>query len=327
MGGVVIRGQGVAAYACARLLNAAGIGVAIQETDRPRLPAILLGGTTRKLIQDVFPDCEWLQGLPRIDKRVVAWGPNARPITVPHQAVVISEAALAEHLRPAASGDDSLVDWTFFAARPLPDGVAEHQFGTRKATAAAASLRAGTDASACCIESLDRGWLFLIPTGAASGWVLAVGGLADTLLGESRVIADRIDALTAAGAEFSASPRIADPLCGPGWLSGGTAALAFDPLCGDGAGHAIREAILAAAVIRAARQGWDAGPLLEHYRARLVAGFKRHLEVCRQFYATGGSGAWWNTELNLIRKGIDWCGAEPRFRFQLDGFELRPASE
>jgi len=143
------------------------------------------------------------------------------------------------------------------------------------------------------------------------------------LLGESRLIAEQIKRCGRAGAELPAYPRIADPLCGPGWLSGGTTALAFDPLCGDGAGHAIREAILASAVIRAAAQGAHADELLAHYRARLVAGFRRHLEVCRQFYSAGGSGNWWRTELELIEQGIAWCGAEPRFRFQLNGFELR----
>jgi hypothetical protein len=94
-------------------------------------------------------------------------------------------------------------------------------------------------------------------------------------------------------------------------------------LCGDGAGHAIREAILAAAVMRAASNGANPDDLLEHYRARLVAAFRRHLMVCRQFYATGGSGDWWRAELERIDEGIAWCGADPPFRFQLEDFELR----
>ena len=147
-----------------------------------------------------------------------------------------------------------------------------------------------------------------------------MGGSPQALLGESRLIAEQVGGCGRMGAEFPAYPRIADPLCGPGWLCGGTAALAFDPLCGDGTGHAIREAILASAVIRAAAQGANMDDLLAHYRARLVAGFRRHLKVCREFYATGGPGDWWRSELELIEKGIAWCGDDPQFRFQLTGF-------
>jgi len=319
MAGVLIRGQGVAASICAQLLGAAGLQVAVEETGRARLPAILLGGTTQTLIRDILGEGDWLRGLPRISKRVVAWGPDAKTVTVPHFAVVISEEALAERLRPKlAERDGAAAEWTFFASRPLPAASVEHHFGTRRATARAVELKDGADASACWIESLANGWMFLIP-----GWLLAVGSPPDVLLGESRLIAEQIRRCGRAGAEFPAYPRIADPLCGPGWLCGGTAALAFDPLCGDGAGHAIREAILASAVIRAAAQGAHADELLAHYRARLVAGFRRHLEVCRHFYSAGGSGNWWRTELELIEQGIAWCGAEPRFRFQLNGFELR----
>ena len=291
----------------------------MEETDRARLPAIILGGTTQKLIRDVFGEADWLGGLPRIERRVVAWGPGAKTVTVPHLAVMAPEDTLAERLRPKLpEPDGAAAEWTFFASRPLPEPSAEHRFGTRRATTVAVEVKDGTDPAACWIESLRSGWLFLIP-----GWLVAVGGGPEALLAESRLIADLVKGFGRAGGEFPAYPRITDPLCGPGWLCGGTAALAFDPLCGDGTGHAIREAILASAVIRAAARGVNREELLAHYRARLVAGFRRHLEVCRQFYSTGGEGDWWRSELELIEQGIAWCGADPRFRFQLDGFELR----
>jgi hypothetical protein len=102
--------------------------------------------------------------------------------------------------------------------------------------------------------------------------------------------------------------------------------MAFDPICGDGSAHAIREAILASAVIRAVAKGIPAGDLTEHYQARLTAGFRRHLGLCREFYRTGGISAFWSSELAAIDRGIQWCdvklGARPSFRYQLRGFEL-----
>jgi hypothetical protein len=120
---------------------------------------------------------------------------------------------------------------------------------------------------------------------------------------------------------------MADPVCAPGWLACGTAALSFDPLCGDGTGNAVREAILVAAVIRAATAGEDVDRLLAHYRARLIAGFARHLAMCRGFYLSGNCGPWWERELALLEEGIAWCsqalGAGSVFQYRLSGFELQ----
>ena len=102
--------------------------------------------------------------------------------------------------------------------------------------------------------------------------------------------------------------------------------MAFDPLCGDGTAHAIREAILAAAVIRAIAKDGSKADLLAHYDARLTAGFKRHLSLCREFYQSGASGSWWNRELESIEQGMVWCDTRLRahgeFRYQLRDFEL-----
>jgi hypothetical protein len=51
--------------------------------------------------------------------------------------------------------------------------------------------------------------------------------------------------------------------------------MAFDPIYGDGTAHAVREAILAAAVVRAISAGGDAAEPLRHYEARLMLGFQR----------------------------------------------------
>ena len=100
--------------------------------------------------------------------------------------------------------------------------------------------------------------------------------------------------------------------------------MAFDPLCGDGTAHAVREAILASAVIRAADGGEDVGRVIVHYEGRLTAGFQRHLMECRRFYLSGGSGEWWRKEAESCDEGIAWCGARVgEFRYRLEGLELR----
>jgi hypothetical protein len=297
------------------------------------LPAILLNESTQTLLGDVFGRRNLFDGLPRIDRRVVAWGPNATPNVLPHSAVVVSEAELSERLRPNLPGEERRENvepaWTVLASRPLPAPSVEHHFGSRQAAAVAVKLIDSSDTTACWIESLDRGWLFLLPSTAQAGYLLCVGDKTDSLLADSRLIAPRIEVAAGASSEFPAYPRIAHPLCGPGWLACGTAALAFDPLCGDGTGHAIREGLLAAAVIRAAAaEETEVEPLLQHYQGRLAIGMLRHLQLCREFYCAGHTGRWWAQELDLLDQGIQWCDRElagaPRFRYRLSGFELQP---
>jgi hypothetical protein len=185
-------------------------------------------------------------------------------------------------------------------------------------------LKESAERNACWIESLENGWLFLIPATVEDGWLLSVGG--SNLLESSRLIAPVIESVTAAKGEFPAYPRIANPLCDEHWLACGTAAMAFDPLCGDGTGNAAREAILAAAVIRAATEEEDAEGVRLHYHKRLLAGFQRHLEQCRPFYATGQSTAWWRAELEQIETGVEWCAKQiaecGEYRYQLREFDL-----
>jgi hypothetical protein len=323
---VVIRGDGIAACCCAHLLDVAGFRVVQEKAGRAKVPSIMLSQSTRALIADVFQRNDLFEGLPRIENRIVAWGPDSRPVALPHSSVLVSEQDLAARLLrgPLSDGQerDAEAEWIVLASRPLPPSAIEHHFGTRIAVALEVDLKDESDASACWIESLEAGWLFLTP-----GWLLAVGGTPELLLAQSRLVAAQIHEPPSTPRQFPAYPRIAAPLCGPGWLACGTAALAFDPLCGDGVGNAVREAILAAAVIRAIAEGANVDGVLAHYRGRLLAGFTRHLELCRKFYAAGNSGPWWDAELELILKGTEWCGRqmgdEKPFRYRLNGFELQ----
>ena len=323
-----IRGTGVAASCCARLLGDAGFRVCLVENQRPRIPAILVSEAAQKLLSDVFGRPGLFDGLFHIDRRIVAWEPGSAPVTLPHQAVMISEYALLERLRsaPGESTPADLADWTVYTSRPLPSLVRQHRFGSRMASIVPVDLT-NSGPPACWIEAFEDGWLFLIPTSPASGWLVSIGSPHDVLLAESRLIADRIEVSGAAEAPFAASPAIIDPVGAPGWLACGAAALSFDPLCGDGTGNAVREAILASAVIRAAAAGGTVDGLLSHYRARLTAGFARHLELCRGFYISGNRGAWWDREIASLDEGIAWCGqargAGGAFHYRLSGFELQ----
>jgi 2-polyprenyl-6-methoxyphenol hydroxylase-like FAD-dependent oxidoreductase len=202
----------------------------------------------------------------------------------------------------------------------------EKRFGSRSAFVSNVQLKNDADRESCWAESLDAGWLFLFPLHGASACLISVGGPAPSLIAQSRLIAAQVEAPITSTAEFPAYPRILSELCGSGWLACGTAAVAFDPLCGEGVANAVREAILASAVIRAAVQGSDVESLLAHYNSRLMSGFLRHLQMCRHFYSTGGTGPFWSSELQLLQRGIEWLSErlhpQPSPRYRLVGFEL-----
>src|SRR4029077_12952109 len=107
--------------------------VVLERVDRPRLPAIMLGDQALALIRDVFEQPRLFDQLPRIEKRIVAWGPGAKPVTVDHSAVVVSEDVLLAGIRPPLPPGDNATQetrWTILAARPLPSPTVEPSFGS-----------------------------------------------------------------------------------------------------------------------------------------------------------------------------------------------------
>jgi hypothetical protein len=329
---VLICGDGIAASCCLRLLRHAGLGVAIDALRRPKLPAVMLSETTQHLLRDVFDREDLLAGFPRIRRRVVAWGPGGEPRVLPHSAIVLSEKELLDRIQqklgPGEETKFDQPDWTVFASNPLPPSCVDYHFGSRLAAASAVVFQRGCDLEACWIESLESGWLFLLPSGEDSGWLLSVGDSAESLLLGSRLIKNQIRELRPSRGTFPSHPKIALPLSGLGWLACGTAAVGFDPLCGDGVGNAIREAILVSAVIRAVAGGSDPDNVVAHYEARLLSGFRRHIALCLEFYKSGRSGHWWDRQVNELERGLAWCSYQlaqsDASRYRLNGFTLEP---
>lgn len=321
---IAIRGSGIAASGCAHILTGAGFRVAIEHVRRPSVPTIMLSDPALELIRGVFDRPDLFSDRPRVRRRVVAWG-GGPPVVVPHGAAVASEAQVQAALAvPNATFDDPAA-FTIHTAPPVPAGEMR-VFGDRNAVAARVRLRDRAWAGEVRIEAVESGWLYLVLEAAEAGWLLGVGGPIDALLGQSALIAPVVDAVGAASTPFAASPRLRLPLHGDDWLACGTAALGFDPICGDGVAQSVREAILAAAVVAGIAEGGDQPALLTHYRSMLIAAMRRHLLLCAQFYANGERGEWWRAQHAALMEGHHWCtgllAKLPEPRFLLDGFRL-----
>ena len=295
----------------------------------------MISAASQHLLSDVFPQANLFEGFPQIHRRVVKWGAASPVVELPHSAVVASEETLLQRMERVLpslppSITTSPAEWSILSARPLPAPSEEIHFGARLGTATQVALVPNCPTETSWVESLANGWLFLLQ-GGAQNWLLSVGGPVQSLLAESSLIAPQILKLEGNGQSFPCHPRIAEPICGSGWLACGSAALGFDPLCGDGSGHAAREAILATAVVRAALQGGNINHLTAHYRARLIAGLHRHLETCAAFYqSAAGGGIWWDEQVRATEVGLQWCRpripANDQFKYRLEGFSLHALS-
>jgi hypothetical protein len=324
---VHIRGGGVAANCCAHLLQRAGLQVSMDHQHRPQIPAIMLSAPAISLIRDIFDRPDLFADAHRIDRRIVAWGGSA-PATLPHDAVVVSERQLLEALSvECKQGAAGPADFVINASRDMPVEGRRHRFGSRRATAVKAKIKEPADLSACMIESLEEGWLFLIPRTAEEAWLIGVGGAVSDLIAHSILIAARVELIGSAAGDFETAPSIVTPLYGEGWLACGTAAISFDPICGDGTAQAVREAILVGAVMNGLAHG-DRAAVLAHYEAVLTAAMRRHLVLCADFYRTGGNGVWWERQGEALLEGHSHCthvlaqSGDPRY--ELRGFELVP---
>lgn len=328
---ILLRGRGVAVATASHLLGRAGLPYGREAGQRRPVPAIMLSDPAQALLRDVFGKPDLFANRPRIARRIVRWGD--RDVTdMPHGAVVVSEADLAAALDPPDQADvrpaePSGHDFAIHAMPPFPD-TEMLRFGERLSVSALVTLRPEAPPATCWIEAVDSGWLFLIPDADRSdrAWLLAVGGSPDQLVNHAPLIAPLIDTLEPAGGTFDTSPRMLARMAGPGWLACGTAAIGFDPICGDGTAQAAREGILASALVAALARGEDPDRLATHYHSLLLAALRRHLQLSLPFYASGGAQRWWHEQYAAARAGYDATTALlaqlPEPRYLLKGFDL-----
>ncbi len=329
---VLVRGGGLAAASMAHLARAQGLCVLSETVKRSPVPVLMLSDTALGMIRGCFARPALFAEKHRITRRIVRWG--AEPVDMPHGAVVVSEQdlieafgeALEQGAAPASPPPDALFA-TVHASPPFPSGDLL-RFGQRRAMAAPVVLAAGVDRMAVQVEAVARGWLFLIPSGEATAWLLGVGGPLERLLEDSRLVAPCVAGLGETSPAFETAPRQLPCLAGEDWLACGMSAIAYDPICGDGTAQAVREGVLGAAVLGAMARGGDRKALATHYHSMLTASLRRHIQISGQFYASGGDTPWWREQVAALREGYDWTTQQlaslPEPRYALRGFDLEP---
>jgi flavin-dependent dehydrogenase len=182
------------------------------------------------------------------------------------------------------------------------------------------------------VTATSAGWIFTAPHPAGGLAVLLVSPSAAAGAASADAMAERLAEagyavsardVTDIGQPESIAPALAQPPHEEDRLRIGDAALALDPLRGDGTGFALRGALLAQAVLAAAERGEDRECCLGHYARRLRAVFASHLHGCVSHYGVARHAEIWRQEVAAMealarRVAVD---AAP-FGFRVQGHDL-----
>lgn len=340
----LVIGTGVAGLSCAQLLAHQGWEVEICKSDSPRpAPTLVLNDITGSLLCDIWQaGNELLDGSHILNERKVAWGLEETVSTVVQRSIVIRGDLLVERLlrrlrhNEQVRVNDSLAhvhelievgsivqeefSWVVDASgrgahlAKVLGAAKRHLFGLRRLIGMEVLLAEARERDTCWIETVPDGWVFLAPLGKDQALLQAmVPGVQKEpklvlteLLDQTRMIKTKIADTPDPALVFEAYPQISDPLCGPGWIAVGDAAISLDPICGDGTGYALREAILAAGVIEGVVSGLPQIDCLHHYVLRLRKAFLSHLKECLRYYSVAFSSPAWEAEVDLIEKAFPY---------------------
>jgi flavin-dependent dehydrogenase len=327
----LVLGSGVAGLTCAHLLAARGWRVDCAASPATPGPVVLISRLNADLLLELWQADEMLfMGAHRLRGRVVQWEDVAAPTQTVTPAFVVPVDILLARLADLARKmgvcsvapahvDPADYDWVVHAGGR--DAVAEESiaFGRRRGVAASVKLTPLARTDRALIESVQGGWLFLIPQGLGRGAVQAVFSeqIVDpraqlrALLARSRFMSALIEEIVGEPAGFAAMPRLAMTPCASRSIDVGDAAVALDPLSGNGVGSGLRSAILAAAVLEAA--GQDAMPqaCFDHYAQRLRKTMRSHVQSCIEFYGRAAHTDGWRAEIGMMIEALHRLPPEP----------------
>jgi len=273
-------------------------GWQVALTPEPRVRPLhwLIGARTAGLLAALWQDPELFAGVHPIAARTVVWPAGAAPVLAPAPGYAIAAtellARLAARLPALASPEPAAWQIDTRPGDISAAAPAMRAFGTRRAWLAAARLAPAMPEDRCLMLAAGSGWLFVLPLGAGAASVQYIGVAlppepADLLA--AHPLTDGVAAVGDWSAPVAAMPRWRPDPVRIGVLAVGEAALGFDPISGDGVGHALRGLVLAATDLAAITGGGDAAAILARHAATLRSAMAQHLKACSGLYADAGA--------------------------------------
>ena len=335
---ISVAGSGVAAAVSGLLAARAGHQVQAEVAGHPLERIVAAPRATVELIEELTGICipralpsRWLRA------RRVAWE-KPHFSSVAHETLVFDAQALAgivasriDTARPARTGAREKMGrgWKLLAGgRSANPG--RITAGGRRAAAGWVDALAGVDGCEMLVACVPHGWLAACPH-PDGGISLASVHPAHLQLVTQDALEQAVDHLwpgRGRKVEMRGSRWIAvAPSFQPGCASDthldvGESAVTFDPILGDGTGHAVRGALLATSVMEAIAAGANERDCLAHYRSRLAHAFAQHVRNSATHYAGAWNAAVWREEIAWMHA----CAAATPFleplALRLQGREL-----
>jgi flavin-dependent dehydrogenase len=337
---IVIRGSGLAGIATAKLLHDRGMDVRLNAWPRRNGRIVAIPVETLTLASSLFDfNVADLKIGTIVTGRRVAWDGDEATV-VPQTALACDAgefaAALAgrlpERLRILA-GENDEADWTIQASGRSIDNQAS---GGRRVGQFARIVDRDVQ-PITTIGATPYGWTFTLPHPDGGLAILMVTPSASMAPTTPEAAAERLtsEGLTVAAADILSlsnpqpiAPHLAQPLAAESRLRIGDAAMALDPLRGDGVGFALRGALLAQAVIAAIEAGGDRARLFNHYNHRLREVFVSHLRGCGSHYRAARYAEIWRTDIGAMDCLSELMEPAPGgYEFRLDERDLVPREE
>jgi hypothetical protein len=312
-----VSGSGVTALTCARLLGVQGWQIEHDPGGEARPVHLLLGQATANLLAALWSDPALLRGAHRIRERAVYWnrGKAVAPVAAPGLVMAADELVrrLASRATIATSSRGSAPGWIVSAQAPQAgaSSPAMREIGRRHAWIAHATLAQAALRDRCLMESIDDGWLFLLPVGAGNADLQYVSLPSDApppapefVIEKTTMIRQALSGIAPWRRPIACMPKVHLAPARRGVLAVGEGALAFDPISGDGVGHALRSVVLAATTLDAMATGRPVGDCLNDYAATLHRAMAHHLRICLDLYDNTMFGPGWRSECDAMRAAL-----------------------
>jgi hypothetical protein len=300
---VLIKGEGLAALTAAYLLSQNGTTVSVQQEAVHARPVLMIPENTSWLLNDIWNIDDQLKQYthPVSFKRIIQENGNADvfPVTAFSVEQNWLQQALKNKLKdeyPAvnwldASGDENTARYNW-VINAIPQETSFENFGTRCITACMFDYEADTAQNNYCqMLQIEGAWFFLFPVSTATGClqVMHVPGAVYNFE-EAAFIIKQPSGLIIKAAEnknaivFPAFPRLSKKFYGENEIFIGPSLVRYDPIAGDGTGHAIRSAAWAARIIMRSFQNEDVKELKQTFQSSITTHFQQHLASCREHY-------------------------------------------
>lgn len=335
---VEVLGGGIAAATTAHLLAQSGVLVR-WEMDLPRRERIVTVPLSTVDLIEHLVGISVSDAVPsrRVTSRCVSW--DDRDFSVmPLDTLVLDADALAVAIAQEVPADAAAnggvqglsADWTVTAGGRR-QGPYRMSAGTRKAVAGWIPFVPGFDDSATLVASVPQGWLFACPHPLAGVSIVVVSPGTYDAIAPAEVLAKAADFVWPGVVEtvichtdcfVPAMPSFEPDCVERGRIAVGEAAITFDPLCGDGVGHAVRGALLASSVIIAIRDGGEPSQHLAHYRQRLAHAFLGHVRIAAAHYSTSWNSSIWSDDIAAMSELFTVVATPEKFKYRLHGRRL-----